>query len=284
MRSVLAAVLALAVQASTGPAAEPRLSQLLARAGEQVRRFEQNFALVISDEDYEQHADGRYFVGPLHRRTRSEMLFLWLPDEGVWLTVRNVMKVDGKDVVDSHNRLNDALGEPGGQRLTRLRRLVDESARFNVGRTFRNFNYPTLVLSFLDPALQPRFTFTLAGRERIRGTDTWKLNFAERTTPTVIQGDGFDRVSRGAVWIADRDSVVVRTRLDLRIPRVESSAWATVEVEYRRDARLDMWVPVQMHETYMEMRGSSVFENIGGEATYSNFRRFETSGRVLSPQ
>ena len=33
-------------------------------------------------------------------------------------------------------------------------------------------------------------------------------------------------------------------------------AWGTVEVDYERDPKLDMWVPVQMHETYMEMRGS----------------------------
>src|SRR5215217_657884 len=78
MRFVLIALLALAVQASSGPA-DARLGQLLARAGEQVRRFEQDFALVISDEDYQQHAQGRYFVGPVHRRTRAEMLFLWLP-------------------------------------------------------------------------------------------------------------------------------------------------------------------------------------------------------------
>jgi len=27
-----------------------------------------------------------------------------------------------------------------------------------------------------------------------------------------------------------------------------------------------------------------VVENIGGEATYSNFRRFETSGRIVTPE
>jgi len=42
------------------------------------------------------------------------------------------------------------------------------------------------VLSFLDPMLQARFTFTLAGRERVRGSDAWKVNYTERTTPTVI--------------------------------------------------------------------------------------------------
>ena len=284
MRSLLAVVLAIALQPSAGPPVRPSLGQLLVRAGEQVRRFQQDFTLVVSDEDYRQHAGGRYFIGPVHRRTRAEMLFLWLPEEAAWLTVRNVLSVDGTETIGGQNRLNDALAGPGGQRLGRLRQLVNESARFNVGRTFRNFNYPTLVLSYLDPALQPRFTFTLAGRERVRGTDAWKVNYAERTTPTVIQGDGVDRVSRGTIWISERDGVLVRTRLELRIPQTSSSAWGTVEVDYQRDTKLDMWVPVQMHETYMEMRGSAVSENIGAEAKYSNFRRFETSGRIVTPQ
>jgi hypothetical protein len=85
------------------------------------------------------------------------------------------------------------------------------------------------------------------------------------------------------VWVAVRENAIVKTRLDLRIPGRESNAVASVEVDYGRDARLDMWVPIKMVETYMEMRASLVQENIGGEATYSNFRRFETSGRVVTP-
>ena len=282
MRVVIAAALALTLQPP--PAAEPPLTALLARAGQHVRRFEQQFALVISDEDYQQHAGGRTYIGPQHRRTRAEMLFLWMPDEATWLTVRNVLSVDGREVAGSPNRLASAVGAPGAERGTRLRRLIDDNARFNVGRTFRNFNYPTLVLSFLDPAMQPRFTFVLAGRERVHGMDSWKVNYQERTTPTIIQGNGMDRISRGTVWIADGDGVLLKTHLELRSPRAESNAWATVDVEYQRDSRLDIWVPVQMREKYMEMRGSAVEEKIGGEATYSNFRRFETSGRVTEPR
>jgi len=283
MRGLFAGLLVL-VQAVSSPSQE-RLTQMLANAGQQVRHFEQDFALVISDEDYRQHAGGRSHTDlPQHRHTRAEMLFIWLPDERVWLTVRNVLNVDGRDVAQSRDRLRSAVGEPGGERLTRLRRLVDDSARFNVGRAFRNFNYPTLALAFLDPAVQPRFTFTLAGRERVGGTDAWKINYVEHASPTVIQGDGADRISRGSVWIAIRDNVVVRTRLDLRIPGSESSAVATVEVDYAPDAKLAVWVPVKMKETYTEMTGSTVVENIGGEATYSNFRRFETSGRIVTPE
>lgn len=281
MRLVSTALLAAVIQTSAGPSSEPQLGQLLARAGEQVRRFEHDFTLVISDEQYRQHAAGVYHARPQHRRTEAEMLFLWLPDEATWLTLRNVVRVDGREVGGSRTRLNDALGRDGGERLARLRRLVDENARFNIGRAFRNFNYPTLALSFLDPVQQPRFAFTLAGRDRVAGTDSWRVNYVERTRPTVIQGDGADLVSRGAVWIADRDGVVVKTQLHLTIPRTTASALATVEVDYQRDARLGMWVPARMRETYIEMRGAKVYENIGGEATYSNFRRFETSGRIL---
>lgn len=280
MRGLFAGLLVL-MQAASNPS-QDRLNQLLASAGQQVRLFQRDFALVISDEDYRQHAEGRAYVVPRHRRTHAEMLFVWLPDEGVWLTVRNVLNVDGREVAQSHDRLRHAVGEPGGERLTRLRRLVDESAQFNVGRTFRNFNYPTLVLAFLDPAVQPRFTFTLAGRERVGGVDAWKINYVEHEIPSVIQGDGTDRIARGSVWIAVRDSVPVKTRLDLRIPGLQSSAVATVEVDYAPNAKLDIWVPVRMRETYTEMRASTVAENIGGEATYSNFRRFETSGQVVT--
>ena len=282
MRVVIAAALALTLQPPA--AVEPRLTELLARAGQHVRRFEQQFALVISDEDSRQHAGGRTYVGPQHRRTQAEMLFLWMPEEATWLTVRNVLSVDGRQVAGSENRLANAVDAAGAERRTLLRRVIDDNARFNVGRTYRNFNYPTLVLSFFDPTLQPRFTFALAGRERVRGIDAWKVTYEERSTPTIIQGNGRDRISRGTVWIADGDGVLLKTHLELRSPRSESSGWATVDVEYRRDEKLDLWVPVQMRETFMEMRGSTVEENIGGEAAYSNFRRFETSGRVVAPR
>jgi len=193
------------------------LARLLALAGEQARRFEQDFARVVSDEDYVQSANGSRYIAPLHRRTRAEMFFMWLPEEAIWLTIRNVLVADGRVVPGSSGRLNGALRD-GAERLPRLRRLVDESARFNLGRTFRNFNYPTQVLSYLDPVLQPHFAFTRAGRERVNGIDAWRVNYEERTTPTVIQGDGADRISRGTVWIAEHDGTVLRTQLDLIIP------------------------------------------------------------------
>lgn len=281
---IAAAVLALVsrpVAPSVRAADDPPLA-LLSRAGEYVRRFEHDFAVVVSEEDYRQRVSGRLYSSPRNRRTRAEMLFMWIPEQAGWLTVRNVLSVDGREVPDSQRRLNDALDDVSTARVTRLRRLLNENARFNLGQIFRNFNYPTLVLSYLDPEMQPRFAFTLAGHERVNGVAASKVDFDERMRPTVIQESGADRFSKGAVWIADRDGAIIRTKLDLRIPLKETIA--SVEVDYGRDPKLDMWVPIRMHESYLQSRATMINEAIDCVATYSNFRRFETSGRIVTPK
>jgi hypothetical protein len=280
MRVLAAAALAIAGLAPLRTA-DMTLADLLASAGTYVRRFEQDFALVVSDEEYQQRASGRAYPTARTRHTRAEMAFLWMPDEGAWLTVRNVVNVDGRPVADSSTRMNDALAG-AAERRARLRRLLNENARFNLGRIERNFNYPTLVLSYLDPVMQPRFVFVLAGHERVNGAEVWKLTYEEQTQPTVIREMGSDRFSRGAVWIDPRDGALVRTRLDLRIPMKDTIA--SVEVDYGRDAKLAMWVPVRMHETYLQSRSTMINESIDCTATYSNFRRFETSGRIVTPR
>jgi hypothetical protein len=274
------------LRAAGGAGAGP-LADLLTRAGEHVRQFEGDFALVVSDEDYKQQAKGRLYPSSQNRRTQSEMVFMWLPDESGWLTVRNVLTADGKPVPDSQHRLNDLLRDTASERLVRLKTLLNESARFNVGHIFRNFNYPTLALSYLDPAIQPRFAFTLGGRERVNGVQTWKVAYVERARPTVIQETatpgsvrGIDLISRGTLWIGE-NGIVHKTVLEVQMPR--PLTMASVEVIYRRDDKLEMWVPMRMHETYLQTRGTTINQSIDCVASYSNFRRFETSGRIIPP-
>ena len=100
MRWLLTLIVAVGLCA-VGGADSPVLAELLNRTGEQVRRFEQEFTLVISEENYRQHADGQVIIGLKERRTRAEMLFLWLPEERVWLTVRSVVSADGRPVPGS---------------------------------------------------------------------------------------------------------------------------------------------------------------------------------------
>ena len=92
--------------------------------GEYVRRFQLGFA-IVSDEDCRQHVGSRQYSTP--RQPVSMTSSACLPRRG------------------SASRVP--------RRRTRLRRLRDESARFNLGRIYRNINYPTLALQYLDPAL-----------------------------------------------------------------------------------------------------------------------------------
>jgi hypothetical protein len=311
--------LALTVMVGLGVAARPgragqeaSLADILERAGKYVRQFEHDFAMVIGEEHYGQDLVPRRMddlwrnqresqyrqAWALHREARSEMLFVRGAQEAMWLAVRNVLMVRDRDregpwtawqpVPESKGRLDRALRDASPRQASRLRALADEGARFNLGRRiYRNFNTPPLALQFLAPEFQPRFAFTIAGREKVgwAGGPTMKLAFTEHQSPTVIVLKNQDLPSAGELWVREADGVVVRTHLRLTAPRTDESSGInlSIRVDYRREAKLEMmWVPSRMEELYVEDRTPG--ERITCTATYSNYRRFETSGRLVIPQ
>src|ERR1051326_2924754 len=141
---------------------QPVLPDLLQRAGAYVQRLESDFSTVISDEEYEQKfvwRSGNARAGA-SRKLTSEMSFMWMPDETTWITIRNVLRLDGAPVADSRERIDAAIADQNAGGSSQLRRLRDEGARFNIGRISRNFSDPMLGLQVLEPTFQPRFTFT----------------------------------------------------------------------------------------------------------------------------
>jgi hypothetical protein len=69
--------------------------------------------------------------------------------------------------------------------------------------------------------------------------------------------------------------------------RVNSSA--SITVTYRQEPRLGLLVPSEMLETYegptrSQFTGNESVTRINCRATYSEFKRFETSGRVVVPK
>ena len=284
-RRLLLGVLALALAVDSARAETPRLAVVLARAGAYVLQFEERFAFVISDERYAQHAMGRAYLAPVDRSMVSEMLFLWLADARSWLAVRNVLSVDGQAIGDSARRLDRLLASTAPIGITRLRQLASESARYNLGHIGRTFNDPLLAVRFLEPDSQRRFKLTLQGEEMVDGVRVSKIAFDEKASPTVIQDNGRDRPARGMIWIAE-DGAIVRTRLEVG-DRLRGYTTSIV-VDYQRDPKLEMLVPMTMHEKYMQIMNTytigplgPVGERIDCEATYSNFRRFETAARIV---
>jgi hypothetical protein len=270
--------------------APPPVEDLLANAAAYVEQFEKDFAFVVSDEDYQQRIGIRP-IGMLPpdkvRITRAEVVFLWLPHEQLWLTARNVRTLNGKNVAGSETAVQEALADDGG-RVARLRQLRAQSARYNIGPMLRNFNDPTLTLQFVGARLQSRFSWAVEERETIDGHQTWRLKFTERQRPSLIRRGTEELPATGRMWVEASSGRIHKTRLD--VTDKELRARAILDVTFERDDRLGMLVPNRMEENYEQEQSAGLgvitrrgpSEPIKAVATYSNFRRFETSGRLIT--
>ncbi len=258
-----------------GPSALPAL---LERAGRFVDRFREQFAEVVGFERYRQEVHAR--EGGDMADLESEVFFVGIDNQRTWLTVRNVLTVNGRAVSESSDSVIDLLIQRGN--TARLRELADASARYNIGSVHRNFNDPTLALLFLAPASQPRFRFSDQGGEIVDGIAVRRVSFEERDRPTIVRDARTrrDAPASGLLFIAD-DGRVLRSELTIRIPRNTSSS---IKVTYGLEPRLEMMVPLLMEEEYRTARTRGPGELITGRAIYSNYRRFQTGGRILAPQ
>ena len=145
----------------------------------------------------------------------------------------------------------------------------------NIGSVSRNFNVPTVTLFFFHPGNLSRFTFRRTGRERIDGVDTVVIDFHEERMPTFIMTTaGKDVPSAGTLWVNPVDGVVVRTRVELK-EFDSAGSRAVIEVVYRKDPAVGMWVPSRMTERYTV--GPETTTTV---ATYQDFKRFQTSVKI----
>jgi len=159
-----------------------------------------------------------------------------------------------------------------------IRELQEENARFNLGPVIRTLGDPTFTLRFLAHSSQTRFTFNRVGTERIRTATATTIRYKEREPPTVVKLDGQDALSSGTMWIDAADGSVIRTNLRLRKPNSNEIA-ASVTVDFQQDRQLQVWVPYRMTEQYFARSGQTLI----GSASYTNFRKFDTSVRVSVP-
>jgi len=279
--------------AAAPAAATPSASssdELIRRAGAYVESYGGQASLLVGVEHYSQTMNqvsqtrvatrGRSIDGistDVAGRRRLVSEFALMPNaaaSGGWLGYRDVIEVDGKPVADRGGRLQ-ALFRSDTPDLQAARKIADEGARYNIGSVSRNFNVPTTTLFFMHPGNLSRFTFRRTGRDRIDGVDTVVIEFHEERTPTLIMNRaGKDVPASGTVWVNPVDGVVIRTRLELQgFDDVGSKA--IVDVVYRKDPAVGMWVPSRMTERY-----TSGAETTTTDATYSNFKRFQTSVKI----
>jgi hypothetical protein len=278
-RRILPFVLAALTAAATDRLQEPDTSThaVVAAAASYVAEYQRQLTSVIADETYTQTIVDQvpHDSQTARRRTlRGEVFFMFAAATRDWMTIRDVLAVDGHAVAERPD-LPDALRTLPPREVAA--RFKTYNARFNLGRTFRNFNEPTLGLLVLDEEHRRRFSFDRANVKTAGGETLVTLKFRERESPTLIRDLERGRVfSRGELLVEAGSGRVRRTTLTANQPGVE----LTLTTAYAPDARLGMWVPATFRESYEYSPRRGEREVIECEATYTNYRRFETSVRI----
>jgi hypothetical protein len=284
-RDAAAAVLLLTIAAAAprGQTGERIMSvkDVMRRAAAYVDAYGEKASIVVATEHYTQEARSSLggAAGRTVRRIVADFAIVKVSSLRGWQGFRDVVEVDGTRVVDRDDRLVRILLESEG-RYDEAQRLSNESARFNIGAIFRNFNVPTSALFFFRTENLDRFNFTARG---VQPDGTWEIAFRETSRPTLIRTpEGRSLASEGSLWVNPADGTVVRTRLKVAdfVPRAaRTRASGRVDVTYRHVPTLDMWLPVSMDEDF-DVTRTNDSETISGRALYSNYRQFQTTVRI----
>jgi hypothetical protein len=264
-------------------AQEPTLDAVVARMQNWLLTFQTQLSGIVAEEAYVQDARilGRTATTtavPLmgHRELKSDLLMVKPQGTDAWVQFRDVFEVDGKLVHNRSERLMDLFVTPTGGTRSQAERIMNESARYNIGAIERNINLPVFALAFLLPGNAQRFRFKLSTKMRpalMRDhlpAGAAVVEFQEFETPTLIKtSNDRDMPASGRYWV-DRETG--RILLSEMIAS-DGTLIATIDVLYGAGLG-GLQMPVEMREQYEHrIRGT----RIDGSASYGHFRQFQVN-------
>ena len=303
------------------PATPRTVEEVVERAHRYVVEYGTALSLVIGVEQYRQSvqsvAPSVMGVAPSERpwtrRTVSEFALIRVNDD--WLGYRDVFQVDGKTVGDRQDRLQQLFQQSPATAVDLGRNIADESARYNAGAVQRNFNVPTMALLFVHPSNASRFRFEKAGTDTIDRTPVWKVRYREIQEPTIIRtSEGKSVPVSGMLWIDPTQGRILKTSLEVKgeaelsggsstmqesllsktgghgeTPDRRVETYSRVTTSYKPDERLGLLLPAEMVEEYQGVSvnratGRDRLTKISCRATYTDFKRFDVTGRVIVPK
>jgi hypothetical protein len=289
MRRAALVSICLAV-ARPASAQEPTLQTVLVRAGEYVADFHRRLSSIVAEERYVQDWKSvwqgrRHGTSDLaHRELLSDLLLVKPAGAAAWMEFRDVFDVDGSPVRERDERLVKMFLEPSPSTDARIKAILEESARFNIGDIKRNVNTPIFPLLFLETANHYRFKFKQAADRRPQtitadvsaadgafrvSTEVWVIEYQEKESHTMIRTDGGkDLPSKGRFWIEPSTGRVLMSELIAENRAIR----ATIDVSYQSEPLVGLLVPIEMRERYEDKQRGSLVE---GRATYGRFRQFQ---------
>lgn len=259
--------------------------EVRARLQDYLVAYERDLGSVIAEERMQQWPSGGVVTSRTLRESSkrtfvSEVAFVPLGGGAGWLGYRDVREVNGRTLRRTGPSLSTLLAGGSADAGGRARQVLIESARYNLGAA-RTINLPSLPLELLHARHQARFVTESARSEDAGRCRATRLELVESARPTIIQRPaGGDMPSRVSAWVEQKSGRLCRAEVQTRDAADGTSPFTSViRVEFADDPRLRMMVPTGMTERFfMAPRGEGE-----SEATYSNYRRFTTSGRLVPP-
>ena len=262
---------------------------VLSSAMRYVMNYEQQFALLASEEHYVQELQrppnpgdnlsrsnpggGMRAGGALNVQTiKSDFLLVQLGMDGEgWMPFRDAFEVKGKKLRNRDERLLKLFMENDKQAFEKAARYNEASSKHHLGNVTRTINIPTLGMMLLHPRVNERFEFTDGGEETVAGRVLRKALYREVARPTLIKTTrARDLALTGTIWIDPFSGAVLKTEMNAADPAVRCQ----VTVTFRRDEGLEMWVPDKMEEYY---KAALAVDDILATATYTNVRKYRRS-------
>lgn len=254
---------------------KPALELLLDRMGAYLTEYETLLSSVVAEERFDQSIYGNR--GRSSALLESEVAFYRLPGGAEWLGFRDVKRVNWKPVRTSGPSIGEVLTSAAGD-MTKAQAIAKESARHNLGMP-RTINVPTAPLEIIHPSHRQAHRYELQGEETVRGTRTARIAFTETARPTLVrEPSGQNLVSNGRIWVEPLSGTVWRVewiyQAENRSPNAPPAP--RLRVDFERHEELGIMVPKLMTEVFSVQVGRGE-----GRASYTKFRRFGTSARIV---
>jgi len=241
--------------------------------------YEPQLSALVADEEMTQRMEqgfGGWRV--TNRRIHSEVAFVALPGNAGWLGFRRVTRVNGRAVKDRGVPLAQLMAEGASDDYDQARLLLADSAAHNLGAP-RTINLPNLPLELLHPRHRHRFSQEVFAQEKVRGTQTTVLRLDEFATPSIIrQGDDGDMQTVVWAWVEPASGRLLRAQVNAKDARFGGPRFsAEVRVDFKDEPAVGLMVPSEMNEKFfVDDAGTGT-----GTAKYRNYRKFQTSARIL---
>ena len=277
--AALMAVVSVTAHATPVSAQAPlTVDAVVARAAAYVETFVEELSTVVMEEHYRQTYFAAYArANPARTQLVSEFLLVRLLGVGEWVGFRDVFEVNGRRIRDRQDRLATLFLGDTTTAFAQAERIAQESSRYNLGSTMRTFNIPTYALFYLHPSNTSRFRFDKEDEGCADEDTAWDIRFEEVEYPTLTHGfEGISLPSRGRFCLDPVSGRVIETQFELHHPSAGGGRLATdvkVRVRFALEPRLNLWVPVEMRESYSERGGGRT----NSTARYRNYRQFSVT-------